>query len=101
MKPSLSAEKNKRIRIALLELLKTEYPGSLDLRVLQFSLDNLGYPLPEESLAAHIRYLEEKGYITCEKKQGYGFAIGFCRLSATGWDLIDGHVHEKGIDGEL
>jgi hypothetical protein len=101
MKPSITSEKNKRIRIALLELLKTEYPGSLDLKILQFSLDNLNYPLPEETLAAHLRYLEEKGYVTLEKKKGYGFQISFACLTATGWDLLDGHCHEKGIDEEL
>lgn len=101
MKPSLSGEKNKRIRVALLELLKTEYPGALDLRVLQFSLDNLGYPLLEETLAAHLRYLEEKGYVTTERRKGYGFQIAFACLTAAGWDLLDGHVHEHGIDEGL
>jgi hypothetical protein len=101
MKPNLASEKNKRIRVALMELLKTEYPGCLDLRVLQFSLDNLGYPLPEETLTAHLRYLEEKKYVVLEKKKGYGFQIAFACLTATGWDLLDGHCHEKGIDEEL
>lgn len=101
MKPTITGEKNKRIRVALLELLKTEYPGSLDLKVLQFSLDNLGYPLPEETLAAHLRYLEEKRYVTLERKKGYGFQIAFACLTAAGWDLLDGHAHEKGIDWEL
>lgn len=101
MKPTMTSEKNKRIRVVALELLKTEYPGSLDLRCLQFSLDNLGYPLPEETISAHLRYLEEKGYIHLEKKKGYGFQIAFACLTATGWDLLDGHCHEKGIDEEL
>lgn len=101
MKPSLSGDKNKRIRVALLELLKTEYPGTLDLRVLQFSLDNLGYPLLEETLAAHLRYLEEKRYVTLTKRRGYGFQIDFACLTASGWDLLDGHVHEHGIDEGL
>ncbi|BCS55183.1 winged-helix domain-containing protein [Geobacter sp. SVR] len=99
--PGLSSEKNKRIRVTLLELLRTEYPGSLDLRVLQFSLDNLGYPIPEEALSAHLRYLEEKGYVTLTKKKGYGFQIEFACLTASGWDLLDGHTCEKGIDEAL
>lgn len=99
--PGLTSEKNKRIRVALLELLKTEYPGSLDLKVLQFSLDNLGYPFPEETLAAHLKYLEEKGYVKLEGKKGYGFQISFACLTAGGWDLLDGHVHEHGIDEAL
>jgi repressor of nif and glnA expression len=101
MSRSLNTEKNRRIRIALLELLKTEYPGSLDLRVLQFSLDNLGYPLLESDLTAHLRYLEEKGFAKLQKKEGYGFAIAFAKLTADGWDLLDGHRFEAGIDAKL
>jgi hypothetical protein len=98
---NISAEKNKRIRIALLELLKTEYPGALDCKVLQFSLDNLGYPLPEDALGAHLRYLEEKGYVSLERRKGYGFEISFAELTAKGWDFLDGHIHEKGIDDAI
>jgi len=101
MHRSIASEKNKRIRVALLELLKTEYPGPLDLKILQFSMDNLNYPLPEETLAAHLRYLEEKGYLHLEKKKGFGFQIDFACLTAKGWDLLDGHCHEKGIDEAL
>jgi hypothetical protein len=101
MSRTLTTEKNRRIRVALLELLKTEYPGSLDLRVLQFSLDNLGYPMPEGDLTAHLRYLEEKGYAKLQRKEGYGFAIAFAKLTADGWDLLDGHRHEAGIDEAL
>jgi DNA-binding transcriptional ArsR family regulator len=98
---SIKAEKNRRIRIAILELLKTSYPGSLDLKVLQFSLDNLGYPMPPENLSAHLTYLEEKKYVRLELRKGYGFEIAFASLTADGWDLLDGHSHEKGIDEAL
>lgn len=98
---TINTEKNKRVRVALLELLATEYPGTLDLKVLQFSLDNLGYPMPQESLTAHLAYLEEKGYVRLEKKKGYGFEIAFAALTANGWDLLDGHRNEKGIDEAL
>lgn len=98
---SINTEKNRRIRIAILELLKTEYPGTLDIKVLQFSLDSLGYPLPEDILSAHMKYLEEKGYVRLELRKGYGFEIAFAALTAGGWDLLDGHNHEKGIDEAL
>ena len=93
--------KNRRIRIALLNLLKTEYPGTLDIKSLQFAMDNLGYPMPDGSLEAHLKYLEEKGYVQIERRKGFGFNIAFACLAAKGWDLIDGHIHEKGIDDEL
>jgi len=81
---------NRRIRTAVLELLKTEYPGALDLRALQFALDSLGYPLPEAMLAAHLRYLEEKGLAALSVKKGYGFSVEFASLTAKGWDYLDG-----------
>lgn len=98
---TLNSEKNKRIRIALLELLKTEYPGALDTKILMFSLDNLGYPLTEDILEAHLKYLQEKGYALLEMKKGYGFKIAFVSLTAKGWDLLDGHIHEDGVDEKI
>lgn len=98
---SIRAEKHRRIRVAILELLKTQYPGALDLKVLQFSLDNLGYPMLAETLLAHLRYLEEKGYVCLEHKKGFGFDIAFASLTAKGWDLLDGYVYERGIDEKL
>ena len=98
---SVNTEKNRRIRIAILELLRTEYPGALDMKVLHFSLDNLGYPLPVETLGAHLQYLKEKGFAYLEQKKGYGFAIAFASLTAAGWDLLDGHIKEKGIDERI
>lgn len=52
--------KNRRIRIALLNLLKTEYPGALDTKAIQFAMDNLGYPMPSGRLEAHLRYLQTR-----------------------------------------
>jgi hypothetical protein len=93
--------KNRRIRIALLNILKTEYPGAVDLKVLRFAMDNLGYPMPEGMLDAHLRYLEEKGYGHIEMRKGFGFKIAFASLTASGWDLLDGLILEKGVDEEL
>ena len=101
MSRTMTTEKNRRIRVAILGLLKTEYPGSIDLKMLQFSLDNLNYTLLEGELNAHLRYLEEKGYAKLQRKEGYGFSVAWAKLTADGWDLLDGHRHEAGIDGAL
>lgn len=66
-----------------------------------FAMDNLGYPMPEGALDAHLSYLKEKGYAQVERKKGFGFQIAFATLTAKGWDLLDGLCHEKGIDDEL
>jgi repressor of nif and glnA expression len=97
----MDAEKNKRIRVAILELLNTEYGSTIDKRRLRFALDKIGYTLLDHELDAHLKYLEEKGYVRCETREGFGFKIGWCALTADGWDLLDGHKHEKGIDEAL
>lgn len=93
--------KNRRIRTALLELLKTEYPGALDVKALAFALDSLGYPMPEGMLLAHLKYLEEKRLVQLEKRTGFGFRIAFASLTAAGWDLLDGLEAEPGMDARL
>jgi hypothetical protein len=85
----------------VLELLRTEYPGALDLKALQFAMDNLGYPMPDGMIEAHLRYLEEKGYVSLQKRKGYGFHIAFASLTAGGWDLLDGMCDEKGVDAGI
>ena len=89
--------KNKRIRTALLELLKTEYPGALDTKALRFAMDSLGYPMPEGMMEAHLRYLEEKGFARLGKNKGFGFTVSFCSLTAEGWDLLDGIASDSGV----
>lgn len=93
--------KNRRIRIALLRLLKTEYPGTLDVKALHFSLDNLGYPMPEGELMAHLGYLKEKGYVNNQHRTGLGVKLTFASLTAEGWDLIDELLSERGVDKRL
>lgn len=93
--------KNRRIRIALLELLKSAYPGALDGRALMFAMDNLGYPLPEGRLSAHLSYLQEKGYLLVREQKGEGYDVSFASLTAEGWDLLDGIHEDGGVDTRL
>lgn len=92
--------RNKRIRHALLRILKSEYPGAIDTQALKFALDNLGYPMPSRGLGAHLAYLSEGGYVRLDVKRGYGFNIEFAYLTKEGWDLLDGHIGERGVDAQ-
>ena len=92
--------RNRRIRHALLRILKSEYPGAIDTKALKFALDNLGYPMPGRVLGAHLAYLGEGGYVRVEQKQGFGYSIEFAYLTKEGWDLLDGHIGERGVDTE-
>jgi repressor of nif and glnA expression len=97
----MDAERNRRIRVAILELLKTQYPGTMDVKQLRYVLSKIGYALLDNQIAAHLTYLEEKGFVRCEDRKQYGFDIQWCELTAKGWDFLDGHITEKGIDEEL
>lgn len=92
---------NKRIRIALLELLRSVYPGALDRRAIMFTMDNLGYPMPGDMLSAHLSYLEEKGYVAAGSREGLGVSLEFSSLTARGWDLLDGIRSDEGVDTRL
>lgn len=93
--------KNTRIRVAILQALKVEYPGSIDIKVLLFCLDTYGYPLTEEDLRAHLRYMEEKKYVEITRKKGRGFDLTHVTMTAKGWDLYDGIEEDRGVDVDL
>jgi len=57
--------------------------------------------MPEAALAAHLRYLEEKGFLKVERRSGFGFRVAFACLTARGWDHIDGLDEGEGVDTEL
>jgi hypothetical protein len=98
---SITAQKNKGLRKALLELLRTQYPGAIDLKVLGFTLDSVGYPIPADALLAHLNYLEEKGLLRMETRKGSGFSVAYAVLTAKGWDYLDGITGECSAGGEL
>ena len=97
----ISAVNNRRVRVALLHLLKDEFPGALDVRAMQYAMDKIGYTLPEPHLDAHVQYLQEKGYVRLTVKKGFGAEISFVQLTATGYDLLDEHSADSGVDGKL
>jgi hypothetical protein len=66
-----------------------------------FAMDNLGYPMPADGLSAHLRYLEEKGYLVSREQKGEGYEVSFASLTAGGWDLLDGLREDGGVDTAL
>lgn len=82
-------------------MLRTEYPGALDFKALRFALDLLGYPMHGGMMEAHLRYLEEKGFVKVERRKGFGFDLAFASLTASGWDLLDGFTTDRGVDAAL
>lgn len=92
--------RNRSIRHALLRILKSGYPGAMDTKELKYALDNLGFPVTDRLLNAQMAYLSEGGYVRTESRKGFGFCVEFVCLTKEGWDLLDGHIDEAGVDSE-
>jgi hypothetical protein len=84
----------------ILKLLACEHPGSLDLKVLHFSLDNLGYTITEEEMRSHLDYLAKKtpGLIKVEKRKTGRVEIEMATVTPEGLDVIDEFRTDPGID---
>ena len=91
-------ERYRRIRGAILKLLAHEHPGTLDVKVLHFLLDDLRYTITEEELESHLAYLEEKGCVKLEKRKTTGVKIQMAVITSAGLDVLDGFQSDCGVD---
>jgi hypothetical protein len=100
-------ERYRRIRGAILKILAGEHgespnndPGSVDIKILHFSLDNLGYPITEEELRSHIYYLENKipPLLKMEKRKVGKVEIVMVNITSDGLDVLDGFKSDVGVD---
>lgn len=87
----------------ILKLLACEHPGSLDLKVLHFSLDNLGYTITEEEMRSHLDYLEKKktGLVKTEKRKAGLVEIEIATITPDGLDVLDEFRSDPGIDTNI
>lgn len=81
--------RDRRIQRALLRRLRQVHPEEMDLRSLQFSMDHIGYPMSAEMLKAHLRDLEEKGYVYLQARKGFGFSIALAEITAKGMEFAE------------
>lgn len=93
-------ERYRRVRGVILKLLAYEHPGSLDLKILHFSLDNLGYTIPEEELRSHLDYLEKKKVplVKLEKRKTGKIEIEMVVITPDGLDVLDEFKQDVGVD---
>ena len=93
-------ERYRRVRGAILKLLAYEHPGSIDLKVLHFSLDNLGYTITEEELRSHLDYLEKKrpSLLILETRKSGRVEIEMATITPDGLDILDEFKIDPGID---
>jgi len=77
-----------------------EKPGSMDINVLHFHLDDLGYSIPPEELRSHLYYLEDKKppLVKLEKRKAGRLEIVMIAITPDGLDILDGFKPDPGID---
>ena len=91
---NMEAIKNNVLRRRILEALKPEYPGAVDLMALRFALDGAGVQITARALQAQIAYLAEGGYVTHENPAQ---DVEYSALTKHGWDVLDALTNDKGI----
>lgn len=91
-------ERYRRIRGAILKLLAHEHPNPIDVKVLHFLLDDLGYTITEEELDSHLVYLAEKDCVRMEKRKSTGVEIRMVVVAPKGLDVLDGFMDDCGVD---
>ena len=94
----LKKEQYRRIRGAILKLLACEHPGSVDIKVLHFSLDNLRMTITQEELRSHLAYLNAKGYAEIHKRKVGRVEIEMVVITPQGLDVLDGFAGEVGVN---
>lgn len=92
---------NGRMRLAILTLLRGEYPSMMSKEALKKAMDALGFVLEERMLLQHVAYLSEKGYVDRDTRKEAGIEITWSVLTAEGWDKLDGLAPGEGVDSEL
>lgn len=80
--------KHSALSLNLLHILKTEYPGAVDVMVISLSLRSLGYSLTDEELNQILQRLHEKDFLHFEHRHFEGLVISFAVLTASGWDFL-------------
>ena len=86
--------KNNVLRRRILEALKAEYPGAVDLMALRIALDSAGVQLTSRQLNAQVAYLHEGGFV---KHENPAEGVSFAALTKHGWDILDELLEDRGI----
>lgn len=93
-------ERYRRIRGAILKLLAHEHPKPIDIQVLHFLLDDLGYTITQEEMESHLVYLAEPPgeCIRMETRKSTGVEIKMIVITRKGLNILDGFDNDCGVD---
>ena len=81
-------------------ILKQDYPHLVTFRHLQLALRDRNIPLSQRDLESYLSYLEERGFVRCERrfdeKESQDRVLG-AALTARGILLLDGKISDAGV----
>ena len=81
-------------------VLKQDYPHLVTFRHLQLALRDRNIPLSQKDLESYLSYLEEGGYVRCERRYNEERAEELIRaagLTAKGLLLLDRKITDAGV----
>ena len=81
-------------------VLKQDYPHLITFRHLQLALRDRNIPIAKRDLESYLSYLEERGYIRCERhfdEQDAEHRILAAALTAKGLLLLDKKMEDPGV----
>ncbi len=96
----LRSETHRRIRGQILRLLKDHHPNFIDVVTLQGALDNIGYPVPRDTLNSYLAYLEEIDAVRLREKAFGKMKTHQVTIKARGFKLLDGYESDSGVNVE-
>jgi len=87
-------------RAEIVWVLKQDYPHLITFRLLQLALRDRNIPLSQRDLEGYLSYLEEAGYVRCERhfdEKESQYHILAAALTARGILLIDKKITDPGV----
>lgn len=86
---NIEAEANERVRLAIMKILRGEYPSHVDSMVIMYGLKQLGYEIETEEMHTHLWYMNETGRVEAQRRKAADFDLVFARLTAAGVDHLE------------
>lgn len=89
----------KEIRGDILKVLNTAFPVGLTLGYLSKTIAEAGWNIDDDDLEVQCTYLEQKGYITSDKRGQKEFGTNkiIYTITTNGIDLTEGNITDVGV----
>jgi len=83
---------NRELRGWMLHIINRARPYGASFRLVEETLCEMGYSVPENEIKTHLLYLQRRGYIHMEEKQAAGVMRRMNFVTPDGMDLLEGNI---------